>query len=161
MKMNWYSRNAILSYLHFDISWRRLLIRCQKWQQKRLYFWFSFTFTEDLPLYLSLSLFLSLYVQLKPLSLCRSVEIAMCHFLGSHYYFCIYNAVHCILSHCCMPVGSTFSKSFFFLVVFLCQLAGGFILAFALSKPTVVICKSCGLSIKITWCTNLTVDFVS
>lgn len=33
---------------------------------------------------------------------------------------------------------------------FLCELAGGFILAFALWKPTVVICKSCGLEIKIT-----------
>lgn len=32
---------------------------------------------------------------------------------------------------------------------FLCELAGGFILAFALWKPTVVICKSCGLEIKI------------
>lgn len=34
------------------------------------------------------------------------------------------------------------------LFVFFCELAGEFILAFALSKPTVVICKSCGLSIK-------------
>lgn len=37
----------------------------------------------------------------------------LCAIFGSHYCFCIYDAVHCILSHCCMPVGSTFSKSFF------------------------------------------------
>lgn len=35
------------------------------------------------------------------------------------------------------------------LFCFLCDLAGEFILAFALWKPTVVICKSCGLEIKI------------
>lgn len=73
-----------MQYCHTSIlisHWRRLLIRCQKWQQKRLYFWFSFSFTEDLSLSLSLS-FLSLYVQLKSFSLCRSVEIAMCHFWG-------------------------------------------------------------------------------
>lgn len=67
---------------------------------------------------------------------------------GVSLLFCIYTAVHCTLSHHCMPVGSTFFRSSVF--SFLCQLAGGFILAFALSKPTVVICKSCGLSINIT-----------
>lgn len=46
-----------------------------------------------------------------------------------------------------MPVGSHPPQT---LSVLLCELAGGFILAFALWKPTVVICKSCGLEIKMT-----------
>lgn len=86
---------------------------------------------------------------------CNCVEWDVWHLFGSHWCFCIYYINIYININCCTlhsepslhACGFPPSPNAF---CFLCELAGGFILAFALWKPTVVICKSCGLEIKIT-----------
>lgn len=86
---------------------------------------------------------------------CNCVEWDVWHLFGSHWCFCIYYINIYININCCTlhsepslhACGFPPSPNAF---CFLCELAGGFILAFALWEPTVVICKSCGLEIKIT-----------